>query len=311
MKRLILYAVLFLHVILAKAQSADTVFVDVDGIKLHTVLCKPGKTNKTPLVIIIAGSGPTDLNGNQTKLLNNSLLYLSDELVKNNISTVRFDKRGIAKSAYAGFDESSLIFEQYANDVVTLIDYFKDKGFKDIYLIGHSEGSLVGLIAAKKRNVSGFVSLCGAGSPIDLVLRKQVKPQLPEPAYEQFGKILDSLKEGHLVKSVPPYLYSLFRPSVQPYMISWMSFDPANLINTSKMPVLIIQGASDIQIDIQEAETLYAANQENKYVTISKMNHVLKTIEGDRNENIASYSNPNLPINAELVKTLTEFIFQN
>lgn len=308
MTRLIFFAALLLYASISVAQSADTLYIDADGVKLHTVLCKPGKVKKNSLAIIIAGSGPTDLNGNQKNMVNNSLLFLSDELVKNNIATVRFDKRGVAKSAYSGLDESLLTFERFADDVVVLIDYFKSIGYKNIYLIGHSEGSLLGLIAAQKRDVKGFVSLCGAGNPIDVVLRKQVKPQLPEAVYVQFNEILDSLKGGHMVKSVPPYLNSLFRQSVQPYMISWLRFDPAELVRSARTPILIVQGANDIQIDIQEAEALHAAIPENKFMTISRMNHVLKTIEGDRNENIASYSNPNLPVNSQLIEVLTGFI---
>ena len=308
MKRLIFLAALLLYTSISVAQSADTLYIDADGVKLHAVLCKPGKAKKNSLAIIIAGSGPTDLNGNQKNMVNNSLLFLSDELVKNNIATVRFDKRGVAKSAYSGLDESLLTFERFADDVVVLIDYFKSIGYKKIYLIGHSEGSLLGLIAAQKRDVKGFVSLCGAGNPIDVVLRKQVKPQLPEAAYLQFNEILDSLKGGHMVKSVPPYLNSLFRQSVQPYMISWLRFDPAELVRSARTPILIIQGANDIQIDIQEAEALHAAIPDNKFMTISRMNHVLKTIEGDRKENIASYSNPNLPVNSQLIELLTGFI---
>lgn len=308
MTRLIFFAALLLYASISVAQSADTLYIDADGVKLHTVLCKPGKVKKNSLAIIIAGSGPTDLNGNQKNMVNNSLLFLSDELVKNNIATVRFDKRGVAKSAYSGLDESLLTFERFADDVVVLIDYFKSIGYKNIYLIGHSEGSLLGLIAAQKRDVKGFVSLCGAGNPIDVVLRKQVKPQLPEAVYVQFNEILDSLKGGHMVKSVPPYLNSLFRQSVQPYMISWLRFDPAELVRSAKMPIMILQGANDIQIDTQEAEALHASIPDKKFVTISRMNHVLKTIEGDRNENIASYSNPNLPVNSQLIEVLTGFI---
>lgn len=292
------------------AQITDTLSIQVENAKIHTVLTHPAGLTGAPLAIIIAGSGPTDLNGNQTAFKNNHLLYLSDALVANNIATVRFDKRGTAGSAYPGFKESDFRVDDLANDVAALIVYFKQKGYSDIYLIGHSEGSLLGLIASQNLNIKGFVSLAGAGNTADSILKKQLKPQCPPELYSQVESLLDSLKNGMTVKSFPPQLVSLFRPSVQPYLISWFKYNPAKLINSLKCPVLILQGNKDIQVDLQESEILAKASKNGKYTVINNMNHVLKTIPGDRQENIASYTNPSLPVNEELVKNLVEFIKQ-
>jgi hypothetical protein len=293
---------------IAFSQTSDTLFVESYGLKLHTVLTTPEKANKRALAIIIAGSGPTDLNGNQMKNKNNSLLFLSDELVKNNIATVRFDKRGIAKSSYAGFNENSLIFDNYSDDIVSLIDFYSKKGFKKIFIIGHSEGSLLGLIASKQRKIAGFVSLCGAGNPIDVTLKNQLRPQLPPAMFAEAESIIDSLKSGHLVKNVSSQMNMLFRHSVQPYMISWFKYDPAELVKNINIPLLIIQGDKDIQVTTAESNILHNASPSSSYAIIKDMNHVLKTIKGDINENVASYTNPDMPVNNELVSTIVKFI---
>ncbi|HPS12950.1 MAG TPA: alpha/beta hydrolase, partial [Prolixibacteraceae bacterium] len=158
------------------AQRADTLMLNVNGAKINSVLTVPKTGSQVPLAIFIAGSGPTDLDGNNPVMKNNSLRYLSDTLVASNIATLRFDKYGIAKSADPSFDESKLTFDHYVNDVVSMIEQMKSKGFSNIYIVGHSEGSLIGMAAIQKANVKGFVSLAGAGFPADEILKTQLKP---------------------------------------------------------------------------------------------------------------------------------------
>jgi pimeloyl-ACP methyl ester carboxylesterase len=290
------------------AQKSDTLFVTIDGIKLHTVLTTPATSANVPLAIFIAGSGPTDLDGNNQMMKNNSLRYLSDELVAKNIATLRFDKYGIAKSADPAFDESKLTFDHYVNNVVSLVGQMKAKGFTDIYIVGHSEGSLIGLAAIQKAKVKGFVSVAGAGFPADEILKTQLKPQLPPDMYNQTIGLIDSLKNGNQVTSAPAALYSLFRPSVQPYLISWFKYSPVELMSKVSCPTLIIQGDKDLQITITDAETLAKAAKNGKLVIVKNMNHVLKTVTGDAQENMASYSNPALPVNPELSKAIIDFV---
>lgn len=308
MLRFVFTVTLFLIAKLVYSQSNDTLFVESEGVKLHTVLTTPAGSEVENLVIIIAGSGPTDINGNQKIANNNSLLFLSNELVKNKIATVRFDKRGIAKSFHPGFNESNLVFEDYAKDIVAIIKYYSAKGYKNIYLIGHSEGTLLGLIAAQEVKIKGFVSLCGAGNPIDVTLKKQLKPKMPPAMYSEAESIIDSLKRGHLVKNVSSQMNMLFRPSVQPYMISWFRHDPAEYVMKLESPLLIIQAEKDIQVDMEEATTLKNASPKSQFLVVKDMNHVLKAISGDIKENVASYSNPNIPVSQELVTAIANFI---
>jgi pimeloyl-ACP methyl ester carboxylesterase len=294
----------------ALAQKTDTLKIKVDGLDLHAVLSQSEPVETSTIAIIIAGSGPTDLNGNQLGLRNNSLLFLSDALVDNGIATLRFDKRGIAKSAYSAFDEATLKVEDFAADVNSLIDYCREADYKNIYLIGHSEGSLIGLMAAQKAKIRGFISLCGPGNSADVVIKKQLRPKLPSAMFVQCEGIIDSLKQGKQVSNVPPQFYTLFRPSVQNYMISWFKYSPSELIATMDCPVLIVGGTKDIQVDEAEAQLLAKAKPQAQLVMIENMNHVLKTINGDLQENMASYINPELPLNQVLSEKVVEFINQ-
>ncbi len=311
MKRVIILAILAPTLSFADAQVIDTIYVQVDGFKLHTVLSKPDNDTNSPLAIIIAGSGPTDLNGNQPNMQNNSLKFLSASLVAKNIATVRFDKRGIAKSANSNSNETDLNIDLYANDVISLVNHYQQKGYSDIYVIGHSEGSLIALIAVQELQIKGFISIAGAGSSADEVLKNQLRPKLPAAFFNQVETIIDSLKNGHKVNNTPPQLNSLFRASVQPYLISWFKYSPTELIGNLDCPVLIIQGDKDLQVSLEEAKKLEQATSNVKLLIVSSMNHVLKSISGDTQENVASYMNPDLPINPELVTGITEFINQS
>lgn len=288
--------------------KVDTISIELSDISLHAVLSSPVNVNNPPVALIIGGSGPTDLNGNQPNMQNNSLKYLSDALVGNNIATLRFDKRGIAKSSSPDLDESTLTIDMYAKDVVSIIDFLREKGYSDIYVIGHSEGSLIGLIALQETKVKGFISIAGAGNAADIVLKNQLKPKMPPEFFTNVVSIIDSLKNGDLVKNVPPQLYVLFRPSAQPYLISWFKYNPAELMKNINCDALIVQGNKDIQVDKEEALILLGGNKNIKMVEIENMNHILKTISGNVQENVQSYTNPDLAINTVLVNSLVKFI---
>jgi pimeloyl-ACP methyl ester carboxylesterase len=308
MKKSLLTALGCVLALIVSAQKTDTLKFMIDGVSIHTVLTQPAGEGNFPLALIIAGSGPTDLDGNNPTMKNNSLKMLSEALVAKNIATLRFDKRAVAHSAYAGFNEAELTINNFANDVVELINLMEKRGFKDIYIVGHSEGSLIGLIALQQKPVKGFISVAGVGVPADEILKTQLKPQMPPEMFAIVADLLDSLKNDFQVKSAPQELYALFRPSVQPYLISWFNYSPTELISKLTIPSLILQGDKDIQVGISDAKSLDKAAKKGKLVIIKKMNHVLKDIEGDVQENYAAYTNPDLPINKELSKEIIDFI---
>lgn len=304
----LLFILFFVPALSAYSQTTDTIFVTSNSLNVHTVLTKPDNVSGSKLAFIIAGSGPTDMNGNQSSMENNSLLYLSNALVEYGIATVRFDKRGIAKSSYQGYDESEIIIEQYANDFSSILNHYKKIGYKEYFVIGHSEGSLIGLISLQKNKIMGFISLSGAGNSADVLLKEQLKPRVPPAFFNQVELIIDSLKNGQVVSNIPPQLSSLFRPSLQPYLISWFKYSPTELIKTIDCPSLIINGDKDIQMDIKEAKMLHASASHSQLVIIENMNHILKPVEGNMQKNMATYTNPDLPISTELVKYIVDFI---
>jgi len=265
-------------------------------------LLLPGGVKTCPVVLIIAGSGPTDMDGNSAigNLRNNSLKFLAEGLAANGIASLRFDKRGIGTSASAGKEEAKLRFEDYVNDVTGWIDYLsKEKRFTTITVAGHSEGALIGMLACQNRpKVKGYISIAGAGRPAYEIIEAQVTAQQnPEAVRKEVASINRSLKNGKEVSDVPAYLQSLYRASVQPYLIS------------VKVPVLIVQGKNDIQVSVEDAEFLKKGCPAAELLLIDKMNHVLKDCESKAvQQQMLTYGNPSLPVNSALIASVSTFV---
>jgi len=279
------------------------------------------KPKISPVVLIIAGSGPTDRDGNSAlNLKSDAYKMLAIKLAANGISSLRYDKRGIGKSNLALKKESEANFNNYVNDAVEWLKLLKsDKRFSKIIIIGHSEGSLIGILAAKQLNMDGFISLAGAGRSADEIILEQIKNSYPKYVPEA-KNILDSLLIGKMVDSIKPEMKSLFRKSVQPYMISWLKYDPSVEIKDLKIPILIIHGTTDVQLPVEDANLLATSTSASttfsnsvsstkaKLVIIKNMNHVLKDCDDDIKKNLATYNNPDLPLNKELVTEIVSFI---
>ncbi len=290
------------------AQTEKIVLLKTATGDLEGTLMAPEQNSTKAVALLIAGSGPTDRDGNNPAMKNNSLKMIAIELSKNGIASLRYDKRGIARSQSAGLKEADLRFDNYVNDAKEWITYLKKElKFNNILVIGHSEGSLIGMIASQNKNANKFISLAGAGQSADKIIREQLKNQPPSVTI-QVNSILDEMVKGKTVENTPVQLNSIFRPSVQPYMISWIKYDPQKEIAKLKIPVLIIQGTTDIQVSKDDATRLSKALPGAKLVIIDGMNHILKQAPADRDMNILTYSQPDLPLIKELTDNIVSFI---
>ena len=288
----------------SQEKNYDSLQVSIDP-EVQGTLLSPKGENQPPLAILIAGSGPTDRDGNQALFKNNSLKYLAEGLAQKGIATFRYDKRVIAQINKATVQEEKMTFEDEVNDALLVVNHFKDK-YKKIILIGHYEGSLIGLLVAQKVVVSKFVSISGAGNSSATLIEEQIGKNAPQ-LKEESQKIISQLRKGELVENISPYLAPVFRKSVQPYLISWFKYEPAKEIAKLQIPILIVQGTNDLQVEDKEAQLLKEAQPKAQLLLIEGMNHVLKKVK-TLEENQQSYLNPDLPIPGELVEGIASFI---
>ena len=274
--RYVLAALLLASAAFGQQPSSPLPVLDVVPVdtSLHSTLLLPKETEKQmPVVLFISGSGPTDRDGNSPMLpgKNNSLLMLAEGLAMNGIASLRYDKRGVGESAKAMVAEADLRFETYIDDAVAFCEQLRaDKRFSAVVIAGHSEGSLIGMVAAKRCNASGFISIAGAGRPAADILRTQLAGKLPPELATQSDAILKDLEAGSTTDKPPVELSALYRPSVQPYLISWFRYDPAKSIAALSVPVLIVQGTTDIQVSVDDAKRLAAAAPQARSCSSSK-----------------------------------------
>ena len=299
--------ILFFRIGVAQEKSFVSEDIPINS-NIDGTLLIPKKEEKPPLAIIIPGSGPIDRNGNQDNLKNNSLKFLAEGLYRKNIASFRYDKRLVKLIQEGKFKERDANFNDFIEDVKAVTSYFKkDPRFSNIIIIGHGQGSLVGMIAAQEKGVDKFISIAGAGQEIDDVLIDQLKVQAPN-FVDSARKSFDDLRVNGVVQNYDPNLATIFRSSLQFFMYTWMQYNPKTEIAKLNIPVLIINGDADIQVQVSEAKKLKEANPNAELVIIKNMNHIFKEIKGDITENQQSYNKEEIPIMPKLIKTISSFI---
>ena len=305
---------LSLTLITGLAQASTTrqlpISLDTDQGTLYGSLLVPESDKQVPVALLIAGSGPTDRDGNNPASGRvDNLKRLALLLANEHIASVRYDKRGVAASQPATPDERDLSVERYVADVVAWSRKLKaDPRFGPLILIGHSEGALIASLAAEQAGASAVITLAGSGRPLAEVLHEQLAQRLPPAQLAGGSALLDRLQAGQTSLDVPAPLRQVFRPSVQPYLISLFQQNPAAAFARLPMPALIVQGRNDVQVDVADAQRLKAAKPDAQLVLIDGMNHMLRISPKGMSQQRDSYLNPELPLARELGERIVTFI---
>jgi pimeloyl-ACP methyl ester carboxylesterase len=286
--------------------------IENDGLSLHGTLREPPGAAPGPAVLIIAGSGPTDRNGNQPDGVITSATYrqLAVALDKSGIRTLRFDKRMIGMSTGPKpIAESDLRFSHYVNDAAAWARYLAlQPGVTCVVILGHSEGALIASMSARKLRTCGVISAAGVGRPFGDLLRTQLaNGGIAPTALAQAQAVITELEAGRPVPGIPQ-ANTLFRPSVQPYLISQFSIFPAAELANVIVPVLILQGDNDIQVTEEDSRLLAKAKPDATHVVVAGMNHGLRISPRDREGNLATYGDPSLPLAPEGVDAIVWFV---
>jgi alpha-beta hydrolase superfamily lysophospholipase len=296
----------------AAAVREEAVTAPIRGGNLSGTILLPEGDGPFPVALIVAGSGPTDRDGNSgTQLRTDAYKKLATGLAARGIATLRYDKRGIGASR-TELSEADVRFDDFVDDALALCSLLaRDRRFGNVSIIGHSEGSLIGILAAQRdAHIKAFVSLEGPGRNLATILGEQVRanPNNPPAIIAEVDSINASLLTGKTVANPDPLLAPLFRPSVQPFLISLYRYDPAKEIAKLTIPALIVQGTTDLQVSLVDAAALAAGATHATPLTLDGMNHILVDAPADRAGNAATYENPALPLDAKLVPAIASFL---
>jgi alpha-beta hydrolase superfamily lysophospholipase len=251
--------------------------------QLSGTLLLPEGAGPWTAALLVAGSGPTDRDGNNPLLPApiDNLKRLAQALAARGIASLRYDKRGVGGSAYPGLSEQALRFEHLVEDAVAVANHLvQDARIVRIVLVGHSEGALISALAAEEAQARAVVSIAGAGSRASTLMRRQIESHLPPDLAQPAFAALDALEAGRSVEEVPDALILLFRPTVQPYLMSWFRHDPAAVLADLPLPVLLVHGTADPQLGVEHARWLHAARPDARLKIVEGMDHLL-AVRGD------------------------------
>lgn len=303
------FLVVFTFLFSTSLFAQEEVSIQNEQLTLYGTLTTPKKGTEKA-VLIISGSGATDRNGNTTPLgyVNNSLKQLAEQLALEGYATLRYDKRGVGKSIDTSITPENLRFEQYMIDAEKWALFLKER-YSKVFVLGHSQGGLIGMVATKNAKADAFISLAGLTEGAYSTVKKQLASQ-PQFVKDAAFPILDNLNQGVKTDSVPPYLHSFLHPKIQDYFMSFMNYDPREEIKKIHIPILIVQGTLDLQITVEGARSLATYNPISKIEIIKGMNHVLKQSSENAAENLGTYSNPNLALHPDLVPIIAKFLAQ-
>lgn len=297
----------------AAAQDAvreSDVSVETPTGRLAGTLTLPARPGDAA-VLILPGSGPTDRNGdNPATGPSGTYRLLAEALAERGVASLRFDKRGLGGSAGAGAREEDLRFTTNVDDALAWLELLRSRtGARRVFVLGHSEGALTAALVAQRADLSGVILAAGAGRPAVDVIREQLRAGgTPPELSAQADAVFEALRRGETVADAPPALAALFRPSIQPYLRSWLFLDPAEELARSRVPALVLQGDRDVQVSLQDARRLAAARPGVRLVVLPGVSHILKAAPEDRAGNIASYADAALPLAPAATEAIVGFI---
>ncbi|MEO4055644.1 alpha/beta fold hydrolase [Solibacillus sp. CAU 1738] len=287
-------------------ETYEMIDIPVQGGTLKAAL-QLSNDKPTDIAIIVAGSGPTNKDGNAVGMTNNSYKMLAEGLAEQGIASIRYDKRGIGDNIQLVNDPTALTIDDFAKDVASIVQYVQNDGrFSEVHIIGHSEGALLASIAAQQQQVDSIILLAGAGRTIDEVILEQLSAQLPPSLLEESQSIFATLKLGQTVDSISNELQSLFAKASQPYLMSWLKYNPVTELENAKTKKYVLQGTTDLQVSVADAQKLGEVADE--VMIIEGMNHFLKKAPLDRAENLATYTNAELALHPDILPAIVELI---
>jgi uncharacterized protein len=276
---------------------------------IDAFLTIPPGIERPPVALLIAGSGSTDHDGNGPQIKPATLKKLSDQLVARNIATLRYDKRGAGGWKAEFGRPEDFRFNDYVDDAVQLVNYLRGSGkFSRVVPVGHSEGGLVAILAARRVPVDRLVLLATAARRQGDLLKAQLEKQLPPEQFASVAKAIDDIMAGQTVDPPPPGL--AIPPSMQPGIASAFIEDPIEPLKKIDAPTLIVAGGRDHQVARLDFIALSAAAPTAKTLWLPDMNHVLNDVS-DEADDLAAYGQSERPLDSSMIEAVAGFILAN
>jgi pimeloyl-ACP methyl ester carboxylesterase len=324
---------------ITKIASETSISWQLDGIAMDATLTRPLGDGSFPAVIMVAGSGPTDRNWNSPLLpgTNGSAALLAGVLTKRGFVTLRYDKR--ASGPHGKENAMKLAgrvsMQSHVEELAGGVAYLVDQSFVDnqkIFALANSEGCIHALnyqLQENKPAFAGLILTAPPARPVGLVAHEQLAAQLdPIPGGDKwlasYDSAIDDFIAGREVKvdeSLPEGVKNLLmgttKPVNQPFVRELWTIDPARLLSKIDVPVLVVIGKKDLQVNWQaDGSIIEAISKTHKNIKIvypENANHVLKYEARQRSQltaaNVAaSYNADTSVLDEETVTAITSWL---
>ncbi len=282
------------------------------------------KNPTLPAVVFITGSGPQDRDEDTVGpggLKLSIFKVLAIRIAEAGIASLRCDDRGTGEST-GEFKKGTL--ETFVGDTQATLRTLRSERTIDpdrIGLIGHSEGGIIApLVASKDPKLQSLVLMAGTGRPLDAILLEQQETLFRQTGASQeeiqkrlarSKEVFRAIREG---KPLPPSTSEEERRAIAAsgqWLRSHFLHDPAATARKlGSIPVLIAQGARDIQVSLRDAELLRdsflaAGNKQVTYKIYPNLNHLFAVA---KTGGLADYSDPDASVDASFLQDVTEFL---
>ena len=280
-----------------------------DGAMLSGTLSLPeGFTGNTPVLLMITGSG---LQNRDEELFGHKPFFvIADHLARHGIATLRYDDRG---TAYSTGNVKHATTATFLQDALAGIRCLRDRGFKRVGALGHSEGGTIALLLAAQKQIDFAVTLAaGATSGLQLlidqnrallqqsgmtpdtveayclsleqVLLKTVQHYRPDISFP-IETLLDSLPQAKILSAgLRQNLKAVARQVEQQlWMRHFITIDPIPEISKIRCPLLALGGDKDLQVvvhpNFNALRRHLPRNKRSRLITYPDLNHLFQTCQ--------------------------------
>ncbi len=236
--------------------------VSSGDISLAGTLTWPDGSAHVPLVLMIHGSGPLDRDENIPIQKLNIFNALAKTFVENGIASFRYDKRGCGKSLGKFIEAGYLDLVADAEACLAhLRENFADRA-NGIYLLGHSEGTLIAAEIALRQPVDGLVQLAPFVEDMEKILRDQARKgdEMIDRMSGFQGKLVrfitrltgrPSQQQDRIIDKVKSTNDPTIRVGLQKLGARWLrelfAANPPEIYSSVNAPTLLIGGGKDLQ----------------------------------------------------------------
>lgn len=278
--------------------ESERVHVIRGGVDLEGDLWVPrgGDTAPLPIALIIAGSGPTDRDGNNPLgVATDTYRMIAEGLARRGIASVRYDKRAIGRSG-RNFVIEDTVFDDFVDDAAAFAQWIRnDSRFGPLTVVGHSEGGEIATLLAHRLPIEALVLLATSGRSLAVLLREQLARRFDESILREYDRVVDALRNHEPLGEMPEPIAHHFRPAIHAFLRSALDRDPIGELRAIRIPTLVVQGETDIQVTTEDAHLLATAGPHVRMRILPATNHVLKS-EPEARPGQLSYADPTIPL---------------